>query len=77
VSPDTYRQIKLLFNQTIELPPAEREEALAQVDPSLRTEIEILIAEAETGEPFLDQPIVSWEFRMRTQLAAMRHTTSR
>jgi hypothetical protein len=77
VSPDTYRQIKSLFHETVDLPPLERETLLAGQASWLREEVERLLKETGTESEFLERPAVGWEFRMRTQLAAMRHTTSK
>src|SRR5262245_23137129 len=58
---ERWRQTKQIFQAAIELPCAEREAYLADAcadDPSLRAEIESLIAAHERSGSFLDTPAV-------------------
>src|SRR5215510_10947449 len=56
---ERWRQVKEIFHAAVELPANEREAYLAgacEGDPSLRTEIESLIAAHEEPGSFLDTP---------------------
>lgn len=58
---ERWRQVKQIFQATIELPVAEREAYLADTcadDSSLRAEIESLIAAHEQSGSFLDTPAI-------------------
>jgi serine/threonine protein kinase/Flp pilus assembly protein TadD len=60
LTPERWRQVKQMFQAAVELPGAEREAWLADAcadDPSLRAEIESLIAAHERPGSFMDTPL--------------------
>jgi eukaryotic-like serine/threonine-protein kinase len=60
VTPARYQQLKAVFEQVVELAPPERVsslEAACAGDPELRRELDSLLADLDTSEEILDQPI--------------------
>src|SRR5262245_48001283 len=57
MSPERFRQIEELYHAVREGTPEERAALLAQADPELRREVELLLAEPSGGQ-FLDRPAV-------------------
>jgi serine/threonine protein kinase len=55
VDPERWRHIEKLYESVVERSPAERAELLAQADPDIRREVEVLL-EQPSGGAFLDQP---------------------
>src|ERR1043166_4234795 len=60
MTPDQFRQIEELYHAAREGTPQERAVILAQTDPALRREVELLLAESSGGE-FLDRPAIENE----------------
>src|SRR5262245_40324 len=61
ITPERWRQAKRIFQDAIELAPAERDDYLRDAcagDSSLRAEIESLIAAHERPGSFLDTPVI-------------------
>lgn len=59
MTPERWRQVEEIFNTALEHTGAEREEYLARVcveDPSLRTEVERLLASYEKASGFIEEP---------------------
>jgi eukaryotic-like serine/threonine-protein kinase len=56
MDPERWRNIEELYNSAVERSPAERAELLAQADPDIRREVEVLLAQP-SGGAFLDQPV--------------------
>jgi serine/threonine-protein kinase len=57
MSPERFRRIEQLYHAAREGDPGERAALLAQADPELRHEVELLLSEAG-GAEFLDRPAV-------------------
>jgi len=55
MSPERFRRIEELYHAARELTAAERAVLLAQANPELRREVELLLSEPGGGE-FLDRP---------------------
>ena len=54
MDPERWRHIEELYNSAVECSPAERAALLAQADPDIRAEVEILLAQP-SGGALLDQ----------------------
>ncbi|HUI58069.1 MAG TPA: hypothetical protein VLY04_24010, partial [Bryobacteraceae bacterium] len=57
MSPDRFRRIEELYHAAREGTPDERAALLAQTDPELRREVELLLSEPGGGE-FLERPAI-------------------
>jgi tetratricopeptide (TPR) repeat protein len=57
VTPERFRQIEELYHAAREGTPAQRAALLAQTDPELRREVELLLSQPSGGE-FLDRPAI-------------------
>src|SRR5215471_3995339 len=57
MSPERLRRIEELYHAAREGTPEERAAMLAQTDPELRREVELLLSESSGGE-FLERPAI-------------------
>src|SRR2546426_101912 len=57
MSPERFRQIEELYHAARERTPEERAALLAQTDPELRRQVELLLLQRAAGE-FLDRPAI-------------------
>jgi len=57
MSPERFPRIEELFHAAREATPEERAALLAQADPEVRREVELLLSEPD-GVPFLDRPVI-------------------
>jgi eukaryotic-like serine/threonine-protein kinase len=55
MDPERWRNIEKLYESVVERSPAERAALLAQADPDIRAEVEVLLAQP-SGGALLDQP---------------------
>src|SRR6266568_6334203 len=57
MNPERFRQIEELYHAAREGTPEERAALLAQTDPELRRQVELLLSQPSGGE-FLDRPAI-------------------
>src|SRR5262249_10079990 len=57
MSPERFRRVEELYHAAREGTPDERAALLAQTEPELRREVELLLSESGGGE-FLDRPAI-------------------
>src|SRR5262245_19173740 len=57
MSPERFRQIEELYHTAREATAEQRSALLAEIDPALRREVELLLAQQCGGE-FLDRPVI-------------------
>src|ERR1035438_5539791 len=69
MDPERWRNIESLSESVVECPPAERAALLAQADPDIRVEVEVLLAQPSGGALF-DQPAANLLDESVTQLPA-------
>ena len=58
MTPERWQEVEELYHAALQLPAGEREDLLAQADPDLRNQVEILLAQPSAGSP-LDHP--AWQ----------------
>lgn len=71
---EQWQRADRLFHEVVDLPPNERKKYLDRVcatDPSLREEIESLIACDEGGHDFIDKPALGEGFSLQTTAASI------
>jgi hypothetical protein len=56
MTPERWRQIEELYHSARARAPADRAALLAQADPELRREVEVLLAQDASGGKILDRP---------------------
>ena len=69
MDPERWRKIEKLYESVVERSPSERATLLAQADPDIRAEVEVLLAQP-SGGALLDQPAANLLDESVTQLPA-------
>ena len=79
ITAERYERLRRLFEATYELPPAERPAWLdreCRDDPTLRTEIEELLAKHADPSAFMENPALGSSFNWESAIAQRDHDSA-